>query len=101
MKAAHSVPIRVYLAVFHALLGLTLTTMGLAFVDLGGNLNVVVALTIAVCKAVLVMLYFMHLRYTYPLTWIFAGAGVFWLMIMIVLTLSDVLTRSGLDIAAR
>jgi cytochrome c oxidase subunit IV len=100
MNTAHSLSLKVYLAVFLALLALILTTLGVAFVDLGGNLNVVVALTIAVCKAVLVMLYFMHLRYSYPLTWMFAGAAIFWLMILIVLTLSDVLTRSGLSVTA-
>ena len=100
MNIAHSLSLKVYRAVFAALMALTLITLGVAFVDLGDNLNVVVALTIAVGKAVLVMLYFMHLRHSHPLTWIVAGAAIFWLMILIVLTLSDVLMRSGPNVAA-
>ena len=99
MNPARSLSLKVYLIVFLALLALTLATLGVAFVDLGGNLNAMIALAIAVSKAVLVMLYFMHLRFSPPLTWIVAGAGIFWLMIMVVLTLSDVLARSGLGLA--
>ena len=87
------ISIRGYFAVFTALLALTALTTGVAFIDLGGIGNVAVALTIAVIKAVLVALYFMHLRYSSRLTIIFAGAGIFWLGIMIVLTLSDYLSR--------
>ena len=87
------ISIRSYLAVFVALLVLTALTTGVAFIDLGGIGNVAVALTIAVIKAVLVTLYFMHLRYSSRLTMVFAAAGIFWLGIMIVLTLSDYLSR--------
>ena len=87
------ISIRSYLAVFVALLALTAMTTGVAFIDLGGIGNVAVALTIAVIKAVLVALYFMHLRYSSRLTMVFAAAGIFWLGIMIVLTLSDYLSR--------
>jgi cytochrome c oxidase subunit IV len=93
LSAHHVVPIKVYAAVFAALLVLTLTTTGVAFVDLGGQMNAVVALLIAAGKALLVVLYFMHLRYSRPLAWVFAGAGLFWLAIMLALTLSDILTR--------
>lgn len=84
---------KVYFTVFVALVLLTLTTAGVAFVNLGGTWNVVLALTIAVAKAALVMLYFMHLRYSSYLTLLFAGAGIFWLGIMLALTSSDYLTR--------
>ena len=87
------ISIKGYLAVFVALLVLTALTTGVAFIDLGGIGNVAVALTIAVIKAVLVTLYFMHLRYSSRLTMVFAAAGIFWLGIMIVLTLSDYLSR--------
>jgi cytochrome c oxidase subunit 4 len=93
LSAQHVVPIKVYAAVFAALLVLTLTTTGVAFIDLGGQMNAVVALLIAAGKALLVVLYFMHLRYSRPLSWVFAGAGLFWLAIMLALTLSDILTR--------
>ena len=87
------ISIKGYLAVFVALLALTALTTGVAFIDLGGIGNVAVALTIAVIKAVLVALYFMHLRYSSRLTRVFAAAGIFWLGIMIALTLSDYLSR--------
>ena len=87
------ISIRGYFAVFTALLALTALTTGVAFIDLGGIGNVAVALTIAVIKAVLVALYFMHLRYSSPLTVIFAGAGIFWLGILVALTLSDYISR--------
>lgn len=87
------ISIRGYFAVFTALLALTALTTGVAFIDLGGIGNIAVALTIAVIKAVLVALYFMHLRYSSPLTVIFAGAGIFWLGILVALTLSDYISR--------
>jgi len=65
-----------------------------------GLLNVVVALTIAVIKATLVVLYFMHVRWSSRLTWVFVCAGFFWLAIMVALTLSDYLTRGWLTITA-
>jgi cytochrome c oxidase subunit IV len=89
---------KVYFGVFAALLGLTALTTGIAFVDLGRIGNISVALTIAVIKAVLVMLYFMHLRYSSRLTILFASAGVFWLGIMLVLTLSDYISRGWVSL---
>ena len=77
---------------------LTVVTYLVAKVDLG-RFNAIVALTIAVIKALLVVLYFMHLRYSSRLTWIFVGAGFFWLLIMIVLTLSDYMTRDWVSIS--
>jgi len=84
---------RVYFAVFFALLALTAVTTAVSFVDLGGPFNIVAAITIAVVKTLLVALFFMHLRYSSYLTVLFAGAGLFWLGIMIVLTISDYLSR--------
>lgn len=93
MKSTHLSPVKSYTAVFAALLGLTLTTTAVSLIDLG-SLNVVVALTIAIGKALLVLLYFMHVRYSSWLTWVFAGAGFFWFAILITLITSDVLTRN-------
>ena len=86
------VPTRVYYIVFAVLMALTLLTTGVAFLDLG-FFSPVVALTIAVIKASLVALFFMHLRYSTRLTWVVAGAGLFWLGILFTLSLSDYLTR--------
>lgn len=94
MRSQHVVSIKLYAAIFAALIVLTLTTTAVAFIDLGGDLNAVTALFIAVCKAVLVILYFMHVRYSSRLTWVFVGAGFFWLSILIALTMSDLLTRT-------
>jgi cytochrome c oxidase subunit IV len=92
MSLEHIVPIRTYLIIFVVLvLGTALTTV-IAFVDLG-PLNVVVMLLIAFTKATLVILFFMHVKFTSRLTQIAAASGFAWLVIMIGLTLSDVLTR--------
>jgi cytochrome c oxidase subunit 4 len=91
----HIVSRKIYFAIFGALMVLTVITVLVARVDLGA-LNNIVALTIAVIKATLVVLYFMHVRYSSRLTWVFVLAGVFWLGILIALTLSDYLTRDGL-----
>ena len=92
-----TVSLRLYLGIFAALIGLTGLTVAVAFFDLGGGrlhyLNAIVAATIAVTKALLVVLYFMHVRYSGRLTWIFVGAGVFWFAILIVLILADYLSR--------
>lgn len=91
---SHIVPIKVYLLVYVALLVLLVATVGAAY--LPGHhtlLNNVIALTIAVVKAVLVILYFMHVRYSTRLTWLWASAGFFWLVIMFILTLGDYFTR--------
>ena len=82
----------VYYWVYAALIALTLLTIGIAKIDLG-PLNVAVAVGIAVCKALLVMLFFMHLRYTSHLTWIVAAAGFIWVGHLILFTMSDYLTR--------
>lgn len=91
------IPKRVYYLVFVTLVLLTLVTVDVAFYDLG-LLSIYVALIIATTKALLVTFYFMHLRYSSRLTWVFAGAGLFWLAILIGLTMSDYLTRAWLSL---
>lgn len=91
----HIIPRRVYYMVFATLILLTLITVDVAFYNLG-FLSLYVALTIATCKALLVIFYFMHVRYSSPLTWVFALGGFLWLVILIVLTMSDYLTRAWL-----
>lgn len=88
----HIVPLKTYYAIFAALLGGTALTVGVAFLDLG-PMNTVVAITIAVIKALLVVLYFMHVKYSSRLTWVFAGAGFVWLLLMLGLTLADFESR--------
>src|SRR6202041_1095014 len=88
----HVVPLRVYIGIFVALLLLTALTTGVAYVDLGA-FNTVAALVIAVVKMLLVVLFFMHVKYSPGLTRLVILAGFFWLAIMIALTLSDELSR--------
>jgi cytochrome c oxidase subunit 4 len=92
--------VRLYVAVFAALVVLTVATVAVSYVDLGPA-SVVVALAIAFTKAVLVLLFFMHLRESPGLTWVVAGSGVFWLGILIALTMSDVMTRGWLPVGAK
>jgi cytochrome c oxidase subunit 4 len=93
--SVHVMPRRVYYAVFAALIAMTLVTVWVAYFDLGA-LNAVVALTIACFKATLVMLYFMHLRYSSSLIWIAVGAGVAWLLLLVAITMSDYMSRGWL-----
>ena len=94
----HVVSKKLYYVIFGALMILTILTVLVAQKDLGHGLNDVVAMTIAVTKALLVVLYFMHVRYSSRLTWVFVAAGFFWLGILLVLTLSDYYTRGWLSI---
>jgi cytochrome c oxidase subunit 4 len=94
----HIVSKKVYFVIFGLLMVFTALTVLAAFQDLDHvfkGANTVVALTIAVIKATIVVLYFMHVRYSTRLTWVIVVASVFWLMIMFVYTLSDYLTRSS------
>ncbi len=86
------VSIKAYATVLVALLVLTATTCAVSFIDLG-KMNVVVAVVIAFAKASLVALIFMHLRYSRRLMRVVVAAGLFWLGILIALTMSDFLTR--------
>jgi cytochrome c oxidase subunit IV len=87
---------RVYLTIFLALmLGTGLTVLA-AFHDFPGPLNAIIALTIAVVKATLVILYFMHVRYSSRLIWLIIGSALFWLAILFALTISDYWTRTWL-----
>ena len=95
----HVVPIKVYLSVFVTLMVLMAATIGFAYLDLG-LLNNVVALTIAIAKTSLIMLYFMHLRYSSRLTQIFALVGFLFLFILVAFTLSDYLTRGDFSTIA-
>jgi cytochrome c oxidase subunit 4 len=88
----HIVPIKTYTIVLIALLVLTATTCAVSFIDMG-KMNAVVAVAIAFAKASLVALIFMHLRYSRRLMRVVAAAGLFWLGILIALSMSDYLTR--------
>ena len=90
--AEHVTSRKVYFLVFGALLALTLATVLVAEVDLG-VFNDVAALAIAVTKAMLVLLFFMHIRHSTRMTVLTAVAGFFWLAILIGLTMADYASR--------
>ncbi|HLL16965.1 MAG TPA: cytochrome C oxidase subunit IV family protein [Pyrinomonadaceae bacterium] len=93
----HIVSKKLYFVIFGALMVLTVLTVVAANYDLGSEkINTVVALAIATTKAVLVVLYFMHVRYSSRLTWVVVAGGFLWLIIMVGLTMSDYLTRGFL-----
>ena len=86
------IPQKVYLLVFTTLLCLTLITVDVAFYNFG-LLNLYIALAIATTKATVIVLYFMHVKYSPRLVWLFAVGGIFWLIILFALTFGDYLTR--------
>lgn len=81
-----------YFTIFAALMVLTGITIATSFVNLG-PLNFPVAISIAIVKAMLVVLFFMHLKYSSGLTKLIVGTGFFFLLVMFTLTLTDVLSR--------
>ena len=88
----HIVPKSTYYTIFALLMLGTAITVWVAFLDLG-VLNTVVALAIACTKATLVVLFFMHVKYSTKLTWAVVFGSVFWLFILLALTFNDYLTR--------
>lgn len=89
----HILPTKLYVTIWLSLLCLTVVTAAVAFVDLG-PFNTVVALIIASVKALLVILFFMHVKYTSEkLTKVVVVAAIFWLMILLALSLADYTTR--------
>ena len=92
MSAAHVAPKRMYYLVFGALILGTILTVAAAKVNMG-PLNNIVMLAIACTKASLVILFFMHVRWSSRLTWVVAMAGFFWLLILFGIGMSDYMSR--------
>ena len=93
MIEGHIVPRRVYYMIFGILMFCTYLTVQIAFLDLG-PLNTIAALVIAVVKATLVVLFFMHVWHSTRLTWVVVIGSLFWLGILLALSMSDYLTRA-------
>jgi cytochrome c oxidase subunit 4 len=93
----HVSPVRTYLLVFGALLLGTGLTVWVAFQNLG-ILNDLVALTIAVVKMTLVVLFFMHVKYSSRLTKVVVVSGFLWLLILFSFTLADYWSRGWLGV---
>jgi len=90
---------KTYLVVWAALMALMVLTVFLSTVPMGHAFNTIVALVIASIKAVLVLLFFMHLKYeSYKISAVVFGAGLFWLLILFGLSLTDYMTRARLGV---
>jgi cytochrome c oxidase subunit 4 len=94
--SGHVAPKTMYYAVFAALIVGTALTVAAAFLDMGA-MNNVVMLTIACIKAALVVLFFMHVRWSTRLTWVVVASGFFWLLIMFGLTMTDYFSRGWVE----
>ncbi len=90
--SVHIVPLKIYFVIFTSLMILTAVTVAVAYLDLG-PLNTILALSIAVTKAALVILYFMHVRYSPSLTKLVVAGSFLWLFILLSITMSDYLSR--------
>ena len=95
MSSVHVSPLSTYIGIFSALMVLTAITVGVAFINLGA-LNPIVALGVAAIKATLVILFFMHVKYSSRLTKLIIGTGFFFLVVLFVLTMTDYLSRGWL-----
>jgi cytochrome c oxidase subunit 4 len=98
--SGHIAPKSLYYTIFGSLMVLTLLTVGVSYVDLG-LFNLPIALAIAVAKALLVILFFMHVKYSSRLIQVTAFAGFLFLGILIFHTMSDYLARGMLGIPGR
>jgi cytochrome c oxidase subunit 4 len=98
--SGHVAPKSLYYTIFAALMVLTVLTVAVARVDLG-VLNLPMALAIAVAKALLVILFFMHVKYSPKLTQVTAFTGFVFLAILVALTMNDYLSRGLLGVAGK
>ena len=90
----HIVPVKYYIGVFLVLMVFTALTVWVASKD-WGQYNIIVALTIAVIKATAVVLIFMHVRWSSRLTQVIVVSGIFWLFILLSITMADYMARTG------
>jgi cytochrome c oxidase subunit 4 len=87
--------VRTYVLVFAALIALTATTVAVSKLELG-EYNFICAMTIAVIKGTLVVMFFMHVKKSSSMTKLFVAAGLSWMVILVVFVLSDYLSRGWL-----
>ena len=106
----HVAPPRLYLKVLLGLLALLVITIVMAFIDidgwthahhLGAGWNTGIALTIAVLKGLLILMFFMHIKYSTRLTKMIVGCGIFWLILLLFIVMADIWTRSWMGVPGR
>ena len=99
-EQTHIDSVGTYVKILLALLVLTGLTTGVAYIDLG-VFSTVVALSIAVVKMLLVALFFMHVRHSTKLTKLVVAGSLLWLMILLVLTMTDFATRGMIGVPGK
>jgi len=97
--AGRTISVGMYVLVYVVLMALLAATVGAAYLHLG-NLTIVAALTIAVAKTSLILVYFMHIRFSGRRLWVFAVVGFLWLAILLTLAMTDYLSRGWLPLPA-
>jgi len=96
----HIISVRTYVLIFIALLVLLVLTVGASFLPLGAA-HLPIAMTIAVIKAVLIVLFFMHVYYSSKLTWVVSVASFLWLGLLLAFLIADYFSRGWLDIPGK
>jgi cytochrome c oxidase subunit 4 len=96
----HVLPVRYYFYVYIALMVLLAATVGAAFINIE-PFNFALTMLIAVAKAVMILLIFMHVRYSERLVWVFSCAAFLWLALLIAMSLNDYFTRGLLNIPGK
>src|SRR5438128_9533113 len=91
--AERIIPAKTYMVICAILILLTFLTVGLSFLPMSGRWHTIIGLTIALAKATLVVLFFMHVLLSPRLTWSVIVVTCFWLLILLGLTFSDYATR--------
>jgi cytochrome c oxidase subunit 4 len=98
----HVIEVWTYVKIYFALMALLAVTVGAYYMDMGSHqINLVVAMTIAMVKAVLIVLFFMHVYYSAPLTWVTAVGSLLWVGLLLMFLLADYLSRGWLDILGK
>lgn len=102
MSHQHIIPLKTYYVIFAILMALLVVTVGVSYLPVESKrFHLMAALFIATVKAVLIVLYFMHVRYSNKLTWVFSSAAFVWLAILIILTVVDYDSREWIKIPGK
>lgn len=99
-ERTHALSLQANLIVFAVLLVLLFLTIFIAYIDLG-PFSIPVAMAIALTKAVLILMYFMHVKFSSKLVWIFSTGAFFWLGILLLLGMGDYLSRPVLEVLGK
>jgi cytochrome c oxidase subunit 4 len=97
---APHITVKTLFVIYGCLIGLMLLTVVIAMFDLG-RANFLIAMGIATAKMVLIILYFMHVRYSEKLTWVFSSAAILWFLILVGGLLNDYYTRNYLNVPGK